>query len=222
MIEIWSWLLEPRGLFTLACIGLLLVFSWLAAASQNLRRGRAMLAILNDSTRGVVALQRGPNFQGFFTKITPAPEPFIQFIITYHAASNLNVVGLLLRPLTRYADRMVIHGKLIARPGAELIWQRGRVPSRALGHDRGAMLWVQRRLDFVDAEYATRGVNPGALIHGFADLYTRFGPWLYKFSVQADDVPEMEIVLTTHGLNPDELAALVTTLRAAGRAAMLR
>ncbi len=222
MVEIWSWLLDTRWLFTLACIGLLLVFSWLAAASQNLRRSRAMLAILNDSTRGVVSLQRGPDFQGFFTKITPAPEPFTQFIITYHAASNLNVLGVLLRLFTRYADRMVIHGKLIARPGAELIWLRGRIPSRALGHDRGAMLWVQRRLDFVNAEYATRGVNPGALAHVFADLYTRFGPWLYKFSVQADDAPEMEIVLTTHGLNPEELAALVTTLRAAGRAAMLR
>lgn len=222
MAEILVGLLDSRWLPTLLCVGLLLVFSWLAAAYQNLRRSRAMLATLNDSTRGVVSLQRGPNFQGFFTKIMPAPEPFSQFIITYHAASNLNLLGVLLRPITRYADRMVIHGKLLARPGAELIWMRGKIPSRALGHSRGATLWVQGHLDFVNAEYATRGVNPGALTHAFADLQTRFGPWLYKFSVQADDVPEMEIVLTTRRLNPEELSALVTTLRAAGRAALLR
>src|SRR6185295_15573622 len=105
---------------------------------------------------------------------------------------------------------------------AELIWMRGRIPSRALGNDRGATLWVQRRLDFVNSEYATRGVNPGALVHVFTDLQTRFGPWLYKVSIQAEDIPELEIVLTTTALNAEEMSAVVTTLRAAGRAALQR
>jgi hypothetical protein len=222
MEQIANWLSDPQSMVTLFSIVALLVLGWLAGALQNMRRSRAMLGILNDSTRGVVSLQWGPNFQGFFAHIQPAPEPFTQFIITYHAASNLNVLGMLLRPLTRQADRMVIHGKLLAHPKAELIWMRGRIPARALGNDRGATLWVQRHLDFVNTEYATRGVNPGALAHVFADLQTRFGPWLYKMSIQADDPPDMEIVLTTRRLNPEELSALVTTLRAAGRAALLR
>jgi len=222
MAQIWRLLLDSLSFVTILSIATLLLLSWLAAAAQNLRRSRALLFALNDSTRGVVSLQRGPDFRGFFAKIQPPPEPFSQFIITYHAASNLNVLDVLLRPLTHHFDRMIIHGKLMARPSAELIWVRGQIPSRALGNDRRATLWVQRRLDFVNSEYATRGVNPNALIHVFADLQTRFGPWLYKVSLQAEDTPEMEIVLTTRSLNAEEMAAVVTTLRAAGRAAVLR
>ena len=222
MEQLATWLMEPRVLLTLFSVGALLLLSWLAGASQNLRRSRAFLAYFNDSTRGVVSLQRGPNFRGFFAKIQPAPEPFSQFSITYHAVSNLNLLGLLLRPLTGPLDRMVIHGKLTGHPAAELIWARGQIPSRALGHDRGATLWVQHRLDFMNCEYATRGINPRGLVHVFADLQARFGPWLRKVSIQADGIPEMEIVLTTTRLNPEEMSALVTTLRAAGRAALLR
>jgi hypothetical protein len=222
MQQILNWLPDVQWTGTLLSVAALLILGWLAGARQNVRHSRAMLATLNDSTRGVVSLQRGPDFRGFFANLQPAPEPFTQFIITYHAASNLNLLGVLLRPLTRQADRMVIHGKLQARPAAELIWMRGRIPARALGRDRGATLWVQRHLDFVNTEYATRGVNPGALAHVFTDLQTRFGPWLYKMSIQADDIPEMEVVLKTQHLNPEELSAFVTTLRAAGRAALLR
>lgn len=216
------WLLDTHWFITAFGIGTLLLFGWLAGASQNLRRSRAFLVSFNDSTRGVVSLHWGPNFRGFFAKIQPAPEPFSQFIITYHAVSNLNVLGLLFRPLTRQMDRMIIHGKLTGYPSAELIWVRGQVPSHALGHGRGATLWVQHHLDFMNCEYATRGINPSGLVHVFADLQARFGPWLRKVSIQGDDTPEMEIVINTARLNAEEMSALVTTLRAAGRAALLR
>ncbi len=49
-----------------------------------------------------------------------------------------------------------------------------------------------------------------------------FGPWLHKVSIQADETPELEIVLRTTGLNVEEIRALITAVRAMGRAALLR
>jgi hypothetical protein len=53
------------------------------------------------------------------------------------------------------------------------------------------------------------------------DLQTRFEPFLEKVYVQADELPEVQVVVRPAGLNADEVPALVTTIRAAGRAALL-
>lgn len=118
--------------------------------------------------------------------------------------------------------QLVIQATLRERPRAELIWQRGKIPGRALSRAGSPTLWVQQHLDFLRYEYATRGINTGAIVHVFTDLQTRFGPLLEKVSIQADARPEVEIVLRTNGLNPEEIPALITTIRSAGRAALLR
>ena len=222
MTNDWVWLLDTPWLALIGGISLCLLLGWLAGALQNRRRSQAILSALNDSARGRVIPVWGPGRRGFFSKFQPAPDPFTQFSITYHARSNLDLIGWLLRPLTGQRERMIIHGKLGAQLGAELIWLRGQIPARALGNDSGATLWRQQWLDFANCAYATRGANPGAIVHGFTDLQSRFGPWLHKVSIQADETPELEIVLRTTGLNVEEIRALITTVRAVGRAALLR
>jgi hypothetical protein len=213
--QIWPWL-------AVVALGALLMLSWLVGGWQNMWRSRAMLAALNDSTRGRVVAEQAPGFAGFLARIQPAPEPFMQFIITYRAVSKLDLPGWLLWVVTRRTDRMIIQGRLVERPQAELVWARGQIPGRALGKSPSAALWVLHRLDITNSEYATRGANPAALIHVFTDLQTRFEPVLYKVSIQAEEIPEVEVVLRGSRLNADEIPALVTTIRAAGRAALLR
>lgn len=222
MTEDWAWLLSPPWLALIGGSGLCLLLSWLAGAWQNAQRSQAILRTLQDSVRGHTIAVWGPSRRGFFCKFEPAPEPFTQFSITYHAGSNLNLIGWLVRRLTGQRERMIIHGQLGVRLGAELIWTRGQIPSRALGNDSGASLWRQQWLDFANCVYATRGVNPGGMVHAFTDLQSRFGPWLGKVSIQADETPELEIVLRTTGLNVEAVRALITAVRAAGRAALLR
>lgn len=218
MIEAWfeqastdSWLLGAT------LFGLLLLFIWLMTAIYYSRRGRAIGAKLNDSARGQVIFERAPRPRGFFAQLQPAPEPFWRFSIAYHTTPN--PIEWVLRRWANHQARLVIQGQLSDRPQAELLWIRGRVPARALSRARNPDLWVQRRMDFMPYEYATRGVNTGAIVHAFTDLQTRFGPQLEKVAVQADAHPELEIVVRTTGLNLDEIPALITTIRALGRAA---
>jgi hypothetical protein len=211
---------NARWASMLLFIGLLVWLNWFLAGWQNRHRSQIMVAALNDSARGQVKCSSGPNRYGFVATLQPAPEPFLQFTITYRARSNFDLAGALLGRLAGTADRLVIQGKLAARPLAELIWTRGQIPSRALGRNPGDALWVQGWLDITNSEYATRGSNPGALVYLFRDLQTRFGPLLYKVSIQADSTPEIELSLRGGGLNREEIPALVATIRGLGRAAV--
>ena len=65
-----------------------------------------------------------------------------------------------------------------------------------------------------------RGANTGAIEHVFLDLQTRFRPFLFKISVQADTDPECTVILRLARFNLQELPALVTSLRGLGRAAL--
>lgn len=217
-----EWVRNARGVSLLLLVVTLLLLSWLVGRLQNRRHSQMMLTALNDSARGQIVCPEGAQSDGFAATIQPAPEPFRQFTIVYHAASNLNLLGWLLRGLTRHPDQLFIRGSLPDPPLAELIWTRGGIPGYALGYRASAGLWVQGWLDITNSEYATRGVNPSALVHLFRDLQTRFGPLLSKVQVQADARPEVEIVLRGAGLTREEIPALVATIRGIGRAALQR
>jgi hypothetical protein len=219
--EIVSDLLANRFLLTsLVALVLLFILAAIAARLQSARRGHAILAALDESTRGRISLLRGPDAGGFVGSLQPPPEPFLHFVADYRSAQALDLAGQLLNPLTHHAERLVFVAKLPSRPTAELIWQEGQAPGRALAQRDRSHLWVLRRLDVVNAEFAVRGANTGAMEHVFLDLQTRFRPFLVRISVQADADPECTVVLRLARFNLQELPALVTSLRGLGRAAL--
>ncbi len=214
-------LLATRFLLTtLAALVLLFVLAVVAARVQAVRRGHEILGVLNESARGRLSLLRGPDAGGFVGAFQPPPEPFLHFVANYRNAQTFDVAGQLLNPFTHHAERLVFVAKLPSRPAAELIWQEGQAPGRALARRDRSHLWVLRRLDVVNAEYAVRGANTGAIEHVFLDLQTRFRPFLERISVQADAEPECTVVLRLARFNLQELPALVTSLRGLGRAAL--
>ena len=125
----------------------------------------------------------------------------------YRTAQTFDLAGQLLNPVTHHAERLVFVAKLPSRPAAELIWQEGQAPGCALAQRDRSHLWVLRRLDVVNAEYAVRGANTGAIEHVFLDLQTRFRPFLVRISVQADADPECTVVLRLARFNLQELPA---------------
>lgn len=216
--QLTQWLAHQAGLLLLTFSVLLLVVLWVSTAIYNSRRGRSLVNMLQTSTRGQVLIERAPGPDGFFVQLKPAPEPFDRVALTFHTAAN--PLSWPWRLFLRRPPRLIIQATLMERPQSELIWERGHIPAKALSRRGNATLWVQRQLDFLRYEYATRGVNPSGLIHHFTDLQTRFGPQLYKILVQGDTVPEIEIGLRTAALNPEDLPPLITTIRALGRAAI--
>jgi hypothetical protein len=208
------------ALTSLLALLLLLILALLAARLQAGRRGQIILQALRSSARGQVTPLRGPDAGGFVGSFQPPPEPFLRFVADYRAASAYDLIGQLLNPFTHHAERLTFVAKLPNRPAAEIIWQEGQIPARALGQRERSLLWVQRRLDFVNAEYAVRGADTGAIEHVFLDLQTRFRPFLVKISVQGDTDPECTVILRLARFNLQELPALVTSLRSLGRAAL--
>lgn len=221
MIETFlAWSSDAYWIYGALLVGVVLVAIWLSTAIYYAQRGHTIAARLHDSARGEVVFGRTPGPRGFFAQLEPAPEPYWRFSIAYHTTPN--PLEWLIRRVAQRQARLVIQGQLRERPQAELLWVRGRVPARALSRSRNPALWVQRRMDYMPYEYATRGVNTGALVHAFTDLQTRFGPFLDKVAIQADSNPEIEIVVRATGLNLEELPALITTVRAIGRATLLK
>lgn len=214
-------LLTNRFVLTsLVALVLLLALALLAARIQAQRRAQSVLSAMGESVRGRVTLLRGPDVGGFVGSVLPPPEPFLHLVVDYRAAPAHDLIGQLLNPFTHHAERVTFIAKLPARPAAEIIWQEGQIPARALAQRQRSQLWVQRHLNFVNAEYAVRGANTGAIEHVFLDLQTRFRPFLFKISVQADTDPECTVILRLARFNLQELPALVTSLRGLGRAAL--
>ena len=207
---------------TLAAVLSLLLIAWIAARVQTARRSRALALALDDSTRGRVMLQRGPGAAGVAGLIEPVPDPYVSLAVNYRAASALDPVTWLGRLAQRPDDRLVFEGRLPERPVAELVWQEGRIPAYATARRERSTLWVPRRADVVDAEYAVRGVDTGAIEHVFVDLQARFRPFLQEVIVLAEQEPEVRVVLRLAGLNLREIPPLVASLRTLGRAALRR
>jgi hypothetical protein len=218
------WPLPEEYRWAAGLLGLLLIVmtGWFAGSVRKSLRSKSILRALNDSSRGKIAPQRGPGAGGFVAEIRPAPEPYRWFWAEYRPRSWLNIMDLVLRIISGHGDWLVLRADLPERPSAELIWLRGQVPGRALGKGPGRGLWMSRRLDFLNTEYATRGVNTGALERAFTDVQTRFGPFVRRFRIQADENPEVEVVVSMAGLNMEDVPALITMLRTAGRAALRR
>ncbi len=214
IVQQWiqQWVLHNR-LWPFMLLALIVLFTlalrWIITSMQITRRSRAWVTALADSTRSQVIATQPPGRTGFLVTLKPAPEPFCHFTISYYTTSNF--------ALRRPADRLVLRGKLITPPLAELLWQRGQTPARALG---SRTLWVRRRLDVTNSQYATRGDNVNAIIRVFSDLHTRFGSALEKVTIQVESDAEVEVVLWGSQLAQEEISALVAGVRAAGRAAL--
>ena len=201
---------------TFVALLLLLVIGAVAARARVSGRSRSLAAALEESVRGRLVFTRGPNAAGFGATIQPPPEPFFQFQLECWPAAPLDVFGTALGAARGQADRLIFTARLPTRPAAELVWSYGQSPARALARRDRATLWVQRRLDIVDAEYVVRGANTGAIEHVFFDLQARFRPLLLQISVQADAEPEVRVVLRTRELNAQNMPGLVISLRALG------
>lgn len=210
------------ALVTLVTVLLLLLIAWVAARVQRARRSQALAMALGDSARGKVTLQRGPGASGLEALLEPAPEPYLQMAITYHPASALDPLYWLGRLAQRPGDRLIFAGRLPTRPVAEVVWQEGRIPGFATARRDRSTLWAPRRADIVNAEYAVRGVDTGAIEHVFVDLQARFRPFLTEVTVMAEQDPEVRVMLRLAGLDLREIPPLVASLRALGRAALRR
>jgi hypothetical protein len=210
-------------LATLAALLLLVIIAWLATNLQTRRRNQGLAGSFDDATRSRLIYARTASARGFDAHFEPAPEPFTRLELRYRSGATVDPIGLFARFLTGRSDELVIRARLPDRPTAELVWERGRIPERALARRARTSLWIQRRSDLIDSEYAVRGTDTTALEYVFVDLQARFGALLQRVSVVADreDV-HIEVYMRGAELRTSDAPALVTTLRSLGRAAQRR
>ena len=204
-----------------AAITALFVLGWLAGLLHRRRQSQAISHALGNSSRGHIVSKSGPNGRGLSAEIQPAPEPFRQLRFRFVARSFLNPMDLLGLFSGGHESSLTVQGPLCKTPDAELVWIRRQIPDKALGKDPGSALWTYHRLDFINAEYVTRGVNTAALEHAHSELQKRFGPMLQQVSVQRDSDPMVDIRVRTADIPMEEIPALVASVRALGRAALL-
>lgn len=208
-------------LVTIVALLALLIIAWLAARIQTGRRNQGLAQGFADSTRSRLDFARPPVAGGFAAYFTPAPEPYSRLELLYRGRATVDPIGLLVHTLSGRRDDLVIRGLLTDRPHAELIWRRGSIPDRALARRERVSLWVQRRSDLIESEYAVRGADTTALEYVFIDLQARFGALLHSVNVVADraDV-HVEVVLHGAGLRAADAPGLIATIRSLGRAAL--
>ncbi len=193
MDELVAWLADPRVIATLLAAGCLVGLAWVAGILQKLRRMRRTLILVNDATFGHCLPRSRPGAWGFVVKVTPPPDPFREFNISYQPLSILDPRDLI-RRLRGERTRLQIAGMLHHAPVAELVWVRRQLPLRALGLTPGTAPWVHHQLYLGATEYVTRGPNVGTLQHEMRDLYARFTPGLTLVQVQRGRTPEVRLV----------------------------
>lgn len=217
-------MLDERSLLALlATLALLLALARVAATLQTRRRNRRLAADFDSSTRSHLVYTTSPSAGGFVAHFEPPPDPFVQLELHYRGGATVDPLGLLLRAISGHSDELTIRGLLPERPAAELVWTRGRIPERALARRERTSLWVRRRSDLIDSEFAVRGVDTTALEYVFVDLQARFGALLQRVNVVADrEDMHIEVVMRGGELQGSAVPALVATLRSFGRAAQRR
>lgn len=216
-----TWLADY--LWLTAALGLLLLMLalWLLDRWLVQRRHQRIIAAVNDSTRARLVLEQRPTRAGFCGHLQPVPEPFTQLTISHQAGASWAWLGAPLALRSHRGGRLVLQGRLLARPQAELLWTRGKIPGRALSKlPDDLALWRAHRLDFINSEYVTRGANPNGVIHAFVELQTRWEPLLLQVKVARDETPSLTLVLRSARLEPAEIPALLAATRALGRAAL--
>ena len=221
----WQWPAEfgIPGPITLAIGIILLLFvalAFVAGWQQKRRRTLLMLAAVNDATFGRCLPRSRSGAWGFAVGIEPPPERFREFNISYQPVSIFDPFDLLRRLLSGRRSTLQISAVLADAPVAEIVWQRGHPPARALGVNPGHAPWVQSKLEYTGAEYATRGTNVGAIKHVFRDMVARFSPALTSVAVQRERRPQLRMVVRGR-IDPRDVSPLVTAARALGRAAMM-
>lgn len=215
--QVWLRLEQTLWLWLPLAALLLLALATLVTGLLTTQRCRALLAAFGESTGSRLVIEAGPGRSGFKAHFQPPPEPFDHVTIHYEVSPRYDPIGFLMRRPPR--DHLWVQASLTERPSQELQWRRGSIPGRAAGRAPSNSLWTIHRLDFVESEFATRGVNPAALIHVFTELQTRFEPLLYEFSLFGEPQPALTIALRGRGLEPLDVFPLVAMVRAAGRAA---
>ncbi|MBW7884891.1 MAG: hypothetical protein H3C34_20085 [Caldilineaceae bacterium] len=204
---------------SLAALAVLLLIGWLARRLRRSRRSQELAEAFRISLRSQLNFTYAPSARGFQAHFEPPPEPFDQFNIDYGGPSNRSLLDRFIAGLAA-SDLLVIYGRLASRPVAEISWERGRIPGRALARRSRGSLWERRRSEILGSEYAVRGADTSALEHVLVDLQARFGPLLEAVTVQAEEPREFQVVLHTGALEAREVPALVITVRALGRAAL--
>jgi hypothetical protein len=216
----WSkWATDGRMAFVLAALVFGLLALWLIGWQHKRQRTQAMLLAVNDATFGRTIQRSRTGAWGFAVSVEPPPEYFREFNISYQPVSILVPSDLIRICFGGRRTTLQFAGLLVDAPNAEIIWLRGKPPARVLGTKPGRAPWVQSRLDFAGAEFATRGTNVGAVKHVFHDMYARFTPALKSVSVQRERRPQLRMVVQGR-IDPRDLSPLITAVRALGRAAM--
>jgi hypothetical protein len=216
----WNTLTELGPFVWLIGAALYLAITWYVGRQQKLRRARAMLVAVNDATFGRTLPRSQPGAWGFAVSIEPPPERFREFNISYQPVSTYDPFDLWSRIFGGRKAMLQIAGVLTDAPTAELIWWRGKPPARALGVNPGRAPWVQSRLDYTGAEYATRGTNVGAMHHAFRDMVARFTPLLTSITVQRERRPQLRLVATGR-IETRDVSPLIAAAHTLGRAAMM-
>lgn len=216
-----GWWADVQVRATAVAALLLLALAWAAGQLHKRRQVAAMLAAVQDATFGRCVPRSRTGAWGFAVSVQPPPEPLREFNISYHALSIVDPVDWLRWGLLRQRRQFLVGARLLDAPTAEVVWQRGTPPTRALGRRPGRAPWVFQRFDFSGAEYATRGVNVGALRHALQEMVTRFEPRLRLVLVQRERQPEVQVQLVGK-LDVRDVSPLLVVVRGLGRAALLR
>lgn len=206
-----------------AAIAVTAVFGMIAVVAEVVAwlRRNELLRALDDSTRGRLIVEHRRGWYGARARINPVPEPFASLTIECDTSGPGGRQGLLRGLLGIRRQRLALYGSLARRPAAELIWERGRTPDRALGTNPESGLWMAHRLEYLSGAYAVHGTNTAALEHAFVDLQARFGPYLQRAVLQANTSPQFVIVLVVNGMNREDVPALISTVRSLTRAALI-
>jgi hypothetical protein len=180
-----------------------------------------MLVAVNDATFGRCLPRSRTGTWGFVVSVVPPPERFREFNISYQPLSILDPVDLLRFLFGARRATLQIAGVMSDAPTAEIIWLRGQPPARTLGVNPGRAPWVHSSLDYIGAEYATRGTNIAALKHTYQDMMARFAPILLTITIQRERHPHLRVV--AHGkIEARDISPLITSVRSLGRAAMMQ
>ena len=208
-------------LLAMAGIGLLLLLIWLLGRRHYRACSLLFIRHLEESSAPDAVARVTPTAAGFEADLEPAPDPFARCRVTYRTNAEFNLLAWPLQLLAPSLERLTVQAVLPSAPSANLVWNRGRTPATALGRGEASELWKLHRLDFVEAEYATRGVFTNGVEHFFAELQTRFGPFLGEVYVDADAEPHLSVTINTARFDPAQLHTVLALVQGLGRSSLL-